>query len=230
MNRRGYRMEVMKLNKITKIYNANKDCEVLALKEVSITFESGKMYAIMGHSGSGKTTLINILGLLDDASSGDYIFENKNVDELNEEEKANIRNSKIGFVFQSYYLDNNLTAYENILLPSLKNKNITKDEAKDRAEELLSKFELLDRKNHYPNQLSGGEAQRVAIVRALINDPLVIIADEPTGNLDEQNEKIIFDYLKDISKLGKCVIIVSHNRDIKKYCDILYEIKDGKLI
>lgn len=223
-------MEVMKLNKITKIYNANKDCEVLALKEVSITFESGKMYAIMGHSGSGKTTLINILGLLDDASSGDYIFENKNVDELNEEEKANIRNSKIGFVFQSYYLDNNLTAYENILLPSLKNKNITKDEAKDRAEELLSKFELLDRKNHYPNQLSGGEAQRVAIVRALINDPLVIIADEPTGNLDEQNEKIIFDYLKDISKLGKCVIIVSHNRDIKKYCDILYEIKDGKLI
>lgn len=223
-------MEVMKLNKITKVYNANKDSEVLALKEVSITFESGKMYAIMGHSGSGKTTLINILGLLDDASSGDYIFENKNVDELNEEEKANIRNSKIGFVFQSYYLDNNLTAYENILLPSLKNKNITKDEAKARAEELLSKFELLDRKNHYPNQLSGGEAQRVAIVRALINDPLVIIADEPTGNLDEKNEKIIFDYLKDISELGKCVIIVSHNRDIKKYCDILYEIKGGKLI
>ncbi|MBO5475592.1 MAG: ABC transporter ATP-binding protein [Bacilli bacterium] len=222
-------MEIMKLNNITKIYNSDDSNEVVALKDVSVSFELGKLYAIMGPSGSGKTTLINILGLLDDATSGEYIFENKKSDELNEIEKANIRNSKIGFVFQTFYLDNNLTAYENVLLPVLKNNNLTREEKKDKVEKLLDKFNLLNRKNHYPNELSGGECQRIAIARALINDPLIIIADEPTGNLDEENEKLIFNYLKDISKSGKCVIVVSHNKDIKKYCDNLYEINGGKL-
>lgn len=219
---------LIEIKNLSKTYKTKNE-DIVALNDISISFESGKLYAIMGHSGSGKTTLINIMGLLDNASSGDYFLEDKNVNELNEIERANIRNSKIGFVFQSFYLDENLTAYENILLPALKNKNISKEELKNRADELLKKFNLLDRKNHYPNELSGGEAQRIAIARALINDPLIIIADEPTGNLDEANERMIFEYLKDISKSGKCVIVVSHNKDIKKYCDKLYEIKGGKL-
>lgn len=223
-------MEIIKLNKVTKLYNENKDNEVVALDGISVSFESGKLYAIMGHSGSGKTTLINIMGLLDDASSGDYTLDGINVKNLEEFEKADIRNKKIGFVFQSYYLDENLTAYENIILPALKNKNINKEELNRRAEKLLNQFDIINRKNHYPNELSGGEQQRVAIARALINDPAIIIADEPTGNLDEKNEIIVLNYLKNISNNGKCVVVVSHNKDVKKYCDKVYELKDGKLL
>lgn len=223
-------MEIIKLNKVTKVYNENKDNEVIALNDISVIFESGKLYAIMGRSGSGKTTLINIIGLLDDSSSGDYILDGINVKDLDEFEKADIRNKKIGFVFQSYYLDENLTAYENVLLPALKNKNINKEELNRRAEKLLNQFDIINRKNHYPSELSGGEQQRVAIARALINDPTIIIADEPTGNLDEKNEIIVLNYLKNISNNGKCVVVVSHNKDIKKYCDEIFELKDGKLL
>lgn len=217
----------MELENIFKIYNENKNNEVQVLKDVFLKFEKGKFYAIMGRSGSGKTTLINILGLLENFTSGNYKFNSKDVSKLTEKEKANIRNKEIGFVFQSYYLDNKLTALENVILPTLINKNISNKERKSKAKELLDKFKLSNRIEHYPSELSGGECQRVAIARALVNDPKFIIADEPTGNLDAKNEEIIFNLLKDISKDGKCVIVVTHNNMITKYCDKVYYINDG---
>lgn len=217
----------MYLEAVTKIYNSGKNNEVLALNKVNLKLEMGKMYAIMGKSGSGKTTLINILGLLDNLTSGKYLFENEDVSKMTEKQKAKIRNKKIGFVFQSYYLDNNLTAFENVLLPSLKNKEFTSSQKKELAKSLLIKLGLDDRINHKPSELSGGEQQRVAIARALMNNPNYIIADEPTGNLDTKNEDVIFKMLKDISKMNKCVIVVTHNEKIKKYCDKLYTISDG---
>lgn len=218
----------MKLENIYKIYQA-KNKSVEALKNINLEFEFGKMYAIMGRSGSGKTTLINILGLLDNPTSGIYYINQKDALLLTEKEKADIRNKEIGFVFQSYYLENNLTALENVLLPSLKDNSTTDEDKIKRAKMLLDKFDLLDRYNHKPKELSGGEQQRVAIARSLMNNPKYIIADEPTGNLDEENEKIIFSYLKDISKQGKCVIVVSHEEEIKEYCDELYYLKNGEL-
>ena len=216
----------MKLIKINKIYKTN-DRELHVLKDVSIDFKKGYFYAIMGRSGSGKSTLVNILGLLDDYTSGEYYLDDNNVKLLNDSEKSYIRGMKIGFIFQSFYLNNNLTALENVILPMYINKNIKKSERILKAKKMLEKLGLIDRINHLPSQLSGGEQQRVAIARALINDPDIIIADEPTGNLDSKTEKEIFDILKNISKEKKIVIVVTHNNLIKQYADILYSIEDG---
>ena len=218
--------ELMKLIKINKIYKTN-DRELHVLKDVSIDFKKGYFYAIMGRSGSGKSTLVNILGLLDDYTSGEYYLDDNNVKLLNDSEKSYIRGMKIGFIFQSFYLNNNLTALENVILPMYINKNIKKSERILKAKKMLEKLGLIDRINHLPSQLSGGEQQRVAIARALINDPDIIIADEPTGNLDSKTEKEIFDILKNISKEKKIVIVVTHNNLIKQYADILYSIEDG---
>ena len=218
----------MKLEDICKIYKTSKN-EVTALKNITLEFNMGKMYAIMGRSGSGKTTLINILGLLDEPTSGKYYFEDKDTKGFNDNDKSNIRNKEIGFIFQSYYLEDNLTALENVILPSLKNKKLTNEERIQRAKELLDQFGLNNRYNHKPSELSGGEQQRVAIARSLMNNPNYIIADEPTGNLDEENEKDVFEYLKNISRQGKCVIVVSHEEAIKQYCDELYNLKNGVL-
>lgn len=216
----------MKLKNIAKIYNQNLKNEVMALKNVNVSFETGKFYAIMGHSGSGKTSLINILGLLDVSTSGEYILHGKNVSYLSEKEKARIRNQEIGFVFQSYFLDNNLTAKENIELPLIASK-ISKDIRNSKSLKLLKTMGLENRMNHYPYELSGGECQRIAIARALINNPTYVICDEPTGNLDVENEKKIFELLKKISLQKKCVIVVTHNEIIKNYCDVLYVLEDG---
>lgn len=219
----------MKLDLITKIYNNGKENEVKALNEVSIKFDKGKFYAIMGRSGSGKTTLINILGLMDKPSSGTYSINNQEVQALTEREKAKIRNRKIGFVFQSYYLEEKLTALENVILPSIINEDIRKENRSKKAMNILDKLGLKGRMNHYPHELSGGECQRVAIARALMNDPEIIIADEPTGNLDSKNEIEIFEMLKEISQDGKCVIVVSHNDLIKSYADKVLYLNDGVL-
>ena len=183
----------------------------------------------MGRSGSGKSTLVNILGLLDDFDDGDYYLDNINVKKLNDLEKSKIRGFKIGFVFQSFYLNKNLTAYENIILPTYIDKRIDNVERKNRALNIMEKLEINDRKDHKPRALSGGEQQRVAIARALINNPDIIIADEPTGNLDLSNEVEVLNILKDISRHGKTVIVVSHNPIIKKYADVLYRINDGQI-
>lgn len=218
----------MKVENITKIYRT-KTSEIKALDNISYEFIPGKMYAIMGHSGSGKSTLISILGLIDTYTSGKISIENKDVSKLKENELADLRMKHIGFVFQDFYLDEHLKAYENIILPMLINKEIKKENRKEKAFKLLKELGLEERINHYPGEMSGGECQRVAIARSLANDPQIILADEPTGNLDEENEKLVFSILKDLSKQGKCVIVVTHSEEIKNYADEILTISKGKL-
>ena len=218
----------MKLEHIYKEYNLNGN-KIIALKDINIEFKPNNFYAIMGRSGSGKSTLVNILGLLDEASSGNYYLNEKNISSLSADAKSDIIAKQIGFVFQSFYLNNSLTALENVMLPLYINKEVKKEERKNLATSMLKKLGLGDRLNHKPKELSGGEQQRVAIARALINNPKIIIADEPTGNLDTANEIEIFKTLKDISKENKIVIVVSHNPIVTDYCDYLYEMNDGIL-
>lgn len=218
----------MKVENITKIYRT-KTNEIKALDNISYEFVPGKMYAIMGHSGSGKSTLISILGLIDTYTSGKISIENKDVSKLKENELADLRMKHIGFVFQEFYLDEHLKAYENIILPMLINKEIKKEDRKEKALKLLKELGLEERVNHYPKEMSGGECQRVAIARSLANSPQIILADEPTGNLDEENEKLVFSILKDLSKQGKCVIVVTHSEEIKNYADEILTINKGKL-
>lgn len=216
---------IIKLENIERTFNKN----INVLKGVNVKFELGKFYIIMGHSGNGKSTLLNILGLLDLGYTGDYYLNNKLTKDLSLSELSNIRNKKVGFVFQDYYLDDKLTALENVLLPTIINKDISSKEAKTKAIDLLNKFGLDKRTNHLPSTLSGGEKQRVAIVRAIINDPDIILADEPTGNLDAESEEKVMSILKDISNKGKCVIMVTHNTDLIKYADKVYNLENGVL-
>lgn len=218
----------MKLNNLSKIYVKDKK-KIKVLDNINISFSKGNFYGIIGKSGAGKTTLINILGLLDNYDEGEYEIDNILSSNLTEDEKAELRMHKFGFVFQTYYLNDKLTACENVMIPMLINKDITKDKRKERAIQLLKQFGLEDRINHYPKELSGGEQQRVALARALANDPEVLIADEPTGNLDKENEKLIFDYLKEMTRKDKCVIVVSHNDIINKYADKIYLLESGTL-
>ena len=176
----------MKLINVNKSYNTSYG-KLQILKNISVSFEKGKFYAIMGRSGSGKSTLVNILGLLDNFDDGDYYLNDINVKQLNDKTKSKIRGLNIGFVFQSFYLNKNLTAYENIILPTYINDKMDDTKRKSRALNIMKKLEIIDRKEHKPSSLSGGEQQRVAIARALINNPDIIIADEPTGNLDSSN-------------------------------------------
>lgn len=215
--------KVLCLDKIIKIYKTNNK-KILILDGVSLEFEEGKFYLIIGHSGSGKTTLINILGLIDSFDSGEYKIYGKNVASLNDFELSKLRMKNIGYIFQNFYLDPNLKAYENIIVPMCINSEINFKYRKARALKLLDSLDIKERFNHFPNELSGGEQQRVAIARALANDPSIILADEPTGNLDEENEKIIFEKLKKLSKDGKCVIVVSHSNNAKKYADVIFEL------
>lgn len=213
---------------LTKIYE-KKNEKIIAVDNANYKFESGRLYAIMGHSGSGKSTLLNILGTLDKQTSGDYYIDGTNTGKLNEIELNHLRMKGIGFIFQNYLLDPNLKSYENVMLPMYINNEIKKENRKEFACKLLEYVNLNNRINHYPNELSGGEQQRVAIARALANNPKVIIADEPTGNLDEENEEIIFKILKKLAESGRCVIIVSHNDNILKYADNVLYMKNGKL-
>lgn len=218
----------LKLENICKVYNSKTE-KVIALNQINYQFEVGKFYAIMGHSGSGKSTLISILGLIDRPSSGKYYLNGEDVFKLDDYKLSKLRNKEIGFIFQNFYLDEHLKAYENVMIPMIINENIPKDERKNRAITLLKKLNLEKRVNHFPKEMSGGEQQRVAIARALANEPNIILADEPTGNLDKKNEHMIFEELKNLSLAGKLVIVVSHSDEIKKYADIILELKDGEL-
>ena len=206
-----------------------KDEKIIAMDNVNLQFDTGKMYVIMGHSGSGKSTMIQILGLLDNLTSGELYINGQEVSKYSENEKADLRMKEIGFVFQSFYLNPKLTAIENVMLPMYINKNIDKKERKEKAMELLKKFGLENRINHYPKELSGGEQQRIAIARALANNPTFILADEPTGNLDVKNEKIVYETLKSLASSGKAVIVVSHNENIKEYADKILYMESGEL-
>ena len=217
---------MIKLENITKMYKKNKK-NIIALNNININFESGKFYAIMGNSGSGKSTLLNIIGLLDYPSSGILRINNLNIKHLSQSKLDELRWMEIGYVFQECFLSENLTVFENIMLPLLINNNISQRKKILIVNELLLMIKLNERKDHFPKELSGGERQRVALARALVNNPTIILADEPTGNLDRKNEIIIFNILKKLTLYGKCVIVVSHSELIKDYANEIIILKDG---
>ncbi len=211
-----------------KEYIKNKE-KIVLLNNINIKFEKGITYAIMGNSGSGKTTLLNILGTLDELTSGKLLIDGSEILKLKDDEKAYIRMKKIGFVFQEFCLNQYLNVQENIMQPMYINKEYDKNTRKQRVDKLIDMMGLSQRKKHYPKELSGGEQQRVAIARALANKPDIILADEPTGNLDKSNEEKTFEILKDLSKKGRCVIIVSHSNAVKEYADIVLNLEEGNL-
>lgn len=219
---------IITIKDITKTYKTKKrDVEVL--KNIDLTFSLGKFYAIMGPSGSGKSTLFNILGLVDTPSSGTYKINGIDTTKLTDKSSSIIRMNNIGFVFQDFNLDPYLNALENVMMPLYLNKKIKKEDREKISKDILTKLNLENRLEHFPNELSGGEAQRVAIARALVNNPNIILADEPTGNLDEELETEIFKILKSLTKENKCVIVVSHSSKIKEYANVVYTLKDGKI-
>lgn len=216
---------VIELINICKSYKKN----IQVLQNVGVKFQSGKFYVINGHSGSGKSTLINILGLIDFPSSGTYKLFNKETEDLKDSELSKLRMGSIGFVFQDFQLNETLNALENVMLPMTINKKIKRTDRIKIAENNLKLVGLEYRMKHFPKEMSGGEQQRVAIARALSNDPKIILADEPTGNLDAKTEKEIFEILKKLAINGKCVIVVSHSNNSKNYADITFTLENCTL-
>jgi putative ABC transport system ATP-binding protein len=220
--------KVIELKNVAKYYEMGEDL-VRALDGVNIQVEKGDFVAIMGPSGSGKSTGMNLVGSLDLPSMGDIYLDGKDIAHLDESQLAQIRGKKIGFIFQSFNLIPNLTAKENVMLPMLF-QNITKEEREIKAEELLRLVELDSRMDHYPNQLSGGQQQRVAIARSLSNDPEVILADEPTGNLDTKTGNLVMSFLQNLNKLGKTIIMVTHDPEkATNHARTIYWLKDGRV-
>ena len=199
------------------------------LKGINFKINMGDFIAIMGPSGSGKTTLMNIIGLLDTPTKGKYLLDGLDVSTLDDNEMSQLRNKKIGFIFQSFYLIQYLTILENVMLPIYYSKNKPSKFVK-RASNLLEEFGLLTKLKNKPNQLSGGQQQRVAIARALINDPEIILADEPTGQLDSETSKNILDYICRLNEKGKTIIIVTHDNVVASYAKSIIKIIDGKII
>lgn len=199
---------------------------VEALKGVKLSVEKGEFVSIMGPSGSGKTTLMNIIGCLDTPTQGTYYLNNQLVNELDDDELASIRNKEIGFVFQSFHLLAKNSALDNVMLP-MKYAGIKESEAQKRAINVLDKVGLSDRTSHAPSELSGGQQQRVAIARALVNNPSIIFADEPTGNLDSQTGEDIMNLFKELNNQGQTIILITHEEDIAKQSKRIINIKDG---
>lgn len=222
-------MNIISLNNVSKVYSS-KYLSVTALHDIDLNIEKGSMIAIMGPSGSGKSTLMNVLGLLDRPSSGEMVIDNETINlDMPDRKIAAIRSDKIGFVFQSFNLLPKLSALENVLMPLQYVANKPKDATK-KAQELLASVGLGERVKHIPNQLSGGEKQRVAIARALINNPNIILADEPTGNLDTKSGEDVLNILKELNKQGRTIIIVTHDNYIAELCQQTVRLLDGHLI
>ncbi len=218
---------VIELENLTKRYGLG-DAEHRALDGVDLVIEKGEFISIMGPSGCGKTTLLNILGLLDRSSDGDYFLEGKSVDRFSSARHARIRSQQIGIVFQSFNLINRLTVIENVALP-LTYKGMHRTKRLKQASEILKNFHLSEREYYMPWQLSGGQMQRVAIARALVNNPSIILADEPTGNLDSKASHIIMQELSDIHKRGNTIIMVTHNPGLTPYASRVIHMLDGKI-
>jgi putative ABC transport system ATP-binding protein len=218
---------MIRLDKIQKKYDLG-DSEVAALHEVSFEIKAGEFVAIMGPSGSGKSTLMNIIGILDNASGGSYYLEDYDITSLPDKEQARIRNTHFGFIFQSFNLFPELSAMENVMLP-MSYAGVAFNDRKKRAAELLDRVGLAHRMSHLPTMLSGGEQQRVAIARALSNEPNLILADEPTGNLPTDKGQEVLDILMDLHKQGTTVVMVTHNDSQGELAERVINIRDGRL-
>ena len=220
---------LIEVKDLTKTYQTG-EVQVHALVSVSLTIQNGEFLAIMGASGSGKSTFMNILGCLDEPTSGSYLMEGNNVLSSDKNTLAALRNNKLGFVFQSFNLLPRTSALENVELPLLYNNKVTAEERRRMAIESLTAVGLADRVDAMPNQLSGGQQQRVAIARALVNDPLVIMADEPTGNLDSRTSYEIMDIFQKLNDKGITIVMVTHEPDIAEFAKTNIVFKDGKII
>jgi putative ABC transport system ATP-binding protein len=217
--------EIIKTSEISKIYQMGTQT-VKALQSISIKIDRGEYVAFMGPSGSGKSTLMNIVGCLDTPTAGTYILNSKDVSHMTENELADVRNKEIGFVFQTFNLLPRATALENVALPLIY-AGYGKSDRHDKAMQVLESVGLADRADHKPNELSGGQRQRVAIARALVNDPSIILADEPTGNLDSKTSYDIMDLFHDLHESGNTIIMVTHEDDIAHYAHRIVRLRDG---
>jgi len=220
---------LIKIDNVTKDY-IDDELVTPALRGVSFEINEGEFLAVMGSSGSGKSTLMHIIGFLDKLTSGKYIFDNQDASNFEDDQLAEIRNQKIGFIFQSYNLLARTSVLDNVLLPTIYTPNLNKKKTEKKALDLLNKVGLSERIGHNPNQLSGGEQQRVAIVRALINKPRLILADEPTGNLDSKSGQEVMEILQDLNEDGHTILMVTHEKYVAECARRIMVLRDGKII
>lgn len=216
------------LKNLSKVFQTE-EVETTAINNISLTVETGEFLAIMGPSGCGKSTLLNIIGMLDGASQGEYFFNGDEIAKSNERERAKLRKGNVGFVFQSFNLIEELTVFENIELPLMYLK-VSPTDRKHRVGEVLDKMNISHRKNHFPQQLSGGQQQRVAIARAVVSNPALILADEPTGNLDSANGEEVMNLLKELNNAGTTIIMVTHSPHDAGYAHRTINLFDGTII
>ena len=213
---------------LTKIFRTE-EIETTALNKVDLSIAKGEMVAVMGPSGCGKSTLLNILGLLDNPTSGEFFFNGNEVSRLSERNRTNLRKGNIGFVFQSFNLIDELTVYENVELPLLYMK-VSASERKRKVDEVLERMKIIHRKKHFPQQLSGGQQQRVAIARAVVPNPVLILADEPTGNLDSANGEEVMNLLTELNKDGTTIVMVTHSPTDAEYAHRIIQLFDGHIV
>jgi putative ABC transport system ATP-binding protein len=213
---------------LEKFYSTD-EVRTIALNKLSFSVKEGEFVAIMGPSGCGKSTLLNILGLLDNSDGGDFEFNGIEVTDYNERKRANLRKHNIGFIFQSFNLIDELTVYENVELPLIYT-GVKPDERKKRVEDVLEKMQIMHRKKHFPQQLSGGQQQRVAVARAVVNNPKLILADEPTGNLDSSNGNEVMDLLTELNESGTTIVMVTHSEHDAKYSHRIIRMLDGQKV
>ncbi len=222
------RRQILQMKHIWKKYRVG-NVEQTVLKDIDFEISEGEFVSILGPSGSGKTTLMNIIGCLDVASEGEYVLSGRSVSLLNEEELAHVRNKQIGFIFQSFHLLPRMNVIENVELPLIYAK-VSRSDRTDRAKSILVRLGLEDKIYNYPNQLSGGQQQRVAIARAMVADPDVLLADEPTGSLDQKTGREIIDIFSKLNLEGKTIVMITHDHDIARSAGRTVEILDGRLV
>ena len=219
---------MIQLQNIKKVFRTE-EIDTWALREVSLEVKDGEFVAIMGPSGCGKTTLLNIMGLLDTPTEGTYMLNGKEVSRLTERERTNIRKGTLGFVFQSFNLIDDLNVYENIELPLLY-MGVPAKERRKRVTDILDRMAMSHRRGHYPCQLSGGQQQRVAVARAVVTNPKIILADEPTGNLDSKNSREVMDLLCQLHEQGTTIVMVTHSQHNASYADRIINLYDGRIV
>lgn len=219
---------MIKVNNLEKIYRTE-EVETVALNKISFEINNGEFVAIMGPSGCGKSTLLNIIGLLDDLDGGTFYFNDVDVSKFNERKRAEMRKRNIGFVFQSFNLIDELTVFENVELPLIYT-GVGSSERKRIVDEVLDKIQIAHRRNHYPQQLSGGQQQRVAVARAVVNKPKLILADEPTGNLDSRNGNEVMQLLTDLNEQGTTIVMVTHSEHDARYTHRIINMLDGQIV